>query len=75
MGRDAVLVGGSRDGESTHVAEDVTRLLAASDAPGLLDVYEADGSVNHVDQLVFTHVGQEPADGVPPDALHQPTAG
>lgn len=75
MGRDAVLVGGSRDGESTHVAEGVSRLLAASDAPGLLDVYESDGSVNHCDELVFTHVGQEPAEGVAADALHQPSTG
>lgn len=70
-----MLVGGSRDGESTHVAEGVRRLLAASDAPGMLDVYEADGSVDHCDQLVFTHVGQEPADGVAPEALHPPSGG
>ena len=34
-----VLRGGSRDGDSTEVADDVERLLAASDAPGLVDVY------------------------------------
>lgn len=72
MGQDAVLIGGSRDGESTHVADGVNRLLAASDAPGMLDVYESDGSVNHCDALVFTHVGQEPADGVAPEAMHMP---
>ena len=38
-----VLVGGSRDGESTVVDDDVRRLLAHSDAPGLLDVYEPTG--------------------------------
>ena len=61
-----VLRGGSRDGESTMVQEGVRRLLAASDAPGLVDVYEADGSTAHVhgndpDALVFIHVGQEPS--------------
>ena len=35
-----VLRGGSRDGESTEVDEHVERLLAASEAPGMIDVYE-----------------------------------
>ncbi len=66
-----VLRGGSRDGESTMVQEGVRRVLAASDAPGLVEIYEADGSTAHVggndpDALVFIHVGQEPAgDGRP----------
>jgi len=59
-----VLEGGSRDGESTQVAEGVRRLLAASDAPGLVEVYEADGRTVDLDgeqALVFVHAGQEPA--------------
>jgi len=72
-----VLRGGSRDGESLAVGLGVRRVLAASDAPGLLDVYEADGrtehvSGNHDDALVFIHAGQETADGVAPELLHAP---
>lgn len=66
-----VLRGGSRDGESTAVEEGVRRLLAASDAPGLLDVYEANGETqdlpgNDVSALVFVHAGQEPAETLSP---------
>lgn len=68
----ARLQGGSRDGESTHVAEGVRRLLAAAEAPGLLEVYEADGTVDDDGALVFVHAGQEPADGVAPEMLHPP---
>jgi hypothetical protein len=64
------LEGGSRDGESTHVAAGVRRLLAASDAPGLVDVYEADGRTSEDGALVFVHVGQEPADGMANEMLH-----
>lgn len=72
-----VLRGGNRDGESTMVQEGVRRLLAASPAPGLLDVYEANGETAHVsgnndDALVFMLVGQQPADGVAPEMLHSP---
>ena len=72
-----VLRGGSRDGESTKVATGVRRILAASEAPGLLDVYEANGETadlegNAEDALVFVHAGQEPADGVAPEMLHPP---
>ena len=75
-----VLRGGSRDGESTVVQEGVRRLLAASDAPGLLDVYEANGETAHVagnneDALVMIHVGQEPAGDVAPELLHSPNPG
>lgn len=35
-----LLRGGSRDGETTTVDVGVRRLLAASQAPGLIDVYE-----------------------------------
>ena len=62
-----LLRGGSRDGESTTVQEGVRRLLAASDAPGLVEVYEANGQTAELEgnpdpALVFMHVGQEPAD-------------
>lgn len=65
-----VLRGGSRDGESTRVQDGVRRLLAASDAPGLFDVYEANGETTEVDgndeaALVLIHVGQEPAGDTP----------
>jgi hypothetical protein len=74
-----VLRGGSRDGESTSVQEGVRRLLAASDAPGLVEVYEADGTTAHVpgnqeQALVFIHVGQEPAGETPPE-LQQASGG
>lgn len=69
-----VLRGGSRDGESTVVQDGVRRLLAASDAPGLLDVYEANGETAPVagsgDALVLVLVGQEPAADVAPELLH-----
>ena len=74
-----VLRGGSRDGESTTVAEGVRRVLAASVAPGLIDVYEADGSSEHLPgndapALVFVHVGQEPVGDTAPEMLHPPQA-
>ena len=72
-----VLRGGSRDGESTTVQDGVRRLLAASPAPGLLEVYEANGETasvegNQDDALVFLHVGQEPVGDVAPEMLHPP---
>jgi hypothetical protein len=72
-----VLRGGSRDGESTLVHEGVRRVLAPSDAPGLLDVYEANGQTEPVpgndgEGLVLVHVGQQSAEGVAPDLLHAP---
>jgi len=62
-----VLQGGSRDGESTVVDEHVTRLYAASAAPGLVDIYEATDHTRHVagndeDAIVYNFVGQEPVD-------------
>ena len=69
------LEGGSRDGESTVVEEGVRRLLATSDAPGLLDIYEADGrttEVNGSPALVFIHAGQEPAEDIAGHVLHRP---
>lgn len=72
-----VLRGGSRDGESTYVPEGVRRLLAVSEAPGLLDVYEADGTTQHVpgnnaEALVLVHAGQQSAEGVAPELMHAP---
>ncbi len=78
MADDLVLLrGGSRDGESTKVEHGVTRLLAPSDAPGLLEVYEANGETDEVAgnteaALVFIHVGQEPAGDVAPELQHSP---
>lgn len=72
-----VLRGGVRDGESTTVTEGVRRLLSASDAPGLIEVYEATEQTEVVagnDELavVFAHVGQESAEGIAPELLHGP---
>ena len=74
-----VLRGGSRDGESTKVQEGVRRVLAASVAPGLLDVYEANGETqelrgNTESALVFVHAGQEPSEGMAPELLHFPSS-
>ena len=46
---------------------------------GLIDVYEPDGSTEHLsgndgDALVFTHVGQEPVGDTAPEMLHPPQA-
>ena len=73
-----LLRGGSRDGESTEVDQGVRRLLAASDAPGLLDVYEANGQTqvlrgNGDPALVFEHVGQEAAGDLAAEHLRAPT--
>ena len=70
-----LLEGGSRSGESTVVDEGVRRLLATSDAPGLLDIYEADGrttEVNGAPALVFIHAGQEPAEDIAAHVMHRP---
>lgn len=71
----ALLRGGPRDGETTSLAPDVSRLLANSDAPGLLEVYEATGEREHVrgnevEAVVFRHAGQESAEGIAPEAIH-----
>ena len=74
-----VLRGGVRDGESTTVQDGVRRLLAASDAPGLVEVYEANGETPEVagsgSGLVFVHVGQEPAGDLAPELQHSPRSG
>ena len=75
-----VLRGGVRDGDSTTVQSGVRRLLAASDAPGMIEIYEANGETGRVrgnseDALVFVHVGQEPAGDLAPELQHSPTPG
>ena len=81
MAEDLVLLrGGVRDGESTTVQEGVKRLLAASDAPGLIEVYEANGETarlpgNNDDAFVFVHTGQEPAGDLAPELQHSPRGG
>lgn len=74
-----VLRGGSRDGESTWLAEGVRRLLAASVAPGMIDVYEANGETATLrgsgEALVLVHVAQEPIGETHPELLHPPQAG
>ena len=73
-----VLEGGSRDGESTEVDAHVTRLFAASAAPGLLDVYEATGDTrplrgNDAPAIVYRFAGQASAEGIAPEAIHMPS--
>lgn len=75
-----VLRGGVRDGDSTTVQAGVRRLIAASDAPGMVEIYEANGETgkvrgNSADALVFIHVGQEPAGDLAPEMQHSPTSG
>lgn len=71
------LRGGTRDGETTEVDDDVRRLLAASAAPGLVDVYEETEETvqvpgNPTPARVFDFAGEEPADGMNPELLHHP---
>ena len=73
----AVLTGGSRDGESTVLEEHVDRLYAASEAPGLLDVYESTGEQRHLagntePAHVFAYSDQISAEGFAPEAIHMP---
>jgi hypothetical protein len=72
-----VLRGGARDGDTTTVAGGVRRLLATSDAPGMLDVYEDTGELvdvrgNSGRGVVFAFVGHEVAADVAPEAQHSP---
>jgi hypothetical protein len=72
-----LLRGGSRDGESTVLDEHVERLLAASEAPGLIDVYEVTDEVAHVagnDEaaIVYAFVGQESLTEHEGTQLHMP---
>jgi hypothetical protein len=72
-----LLRGGTRDGESTVVDEHVERLLAASQAPGLIDVYEATDEIAHVpgndeSAIVYAFAGQEPVTEHEGTPLHMP---
>jgi hypothetical protein len=72
-----VLRGGSRDGESTDVDEHVERLLAASDAPGMIDIYEATDETEQIrgndePAIVYTFVGQEPISDMSATHVHMP---
>ena len=72
-----VLRGGSRDGESTEVDEHVERLLAASEAPGMIDVYEQTDQLAHVtgnteSAIVYQFVEQEPVSETTATHLHMP---
>jgi hypothetical protein len=75
----AVLVGGSRDGESTTVAPGVTRIVSPSDAPGLVDIYEETDELrrlpgNETPAVVFEFAGQEPApERITAESMHMPT--
>jgi len=60
-----LLRGGSRDGESTTVDEHVIRVYAVSEAPGMVDIYEAtDEAVklpgNEEGAIVYRFASQEP---------------
>jgi hypothetical protein len=75
-----LLRGGSRDGESTALDEHVTRLYAASAAPGLIDVYEATEELadlrgNDEQAVVYVFVEQEPLEETTATHLHMPLTG
>jgi len=72
-----VLRGGSRDGESTEVDEHVERLFASSEAPGMVDVYEATDELEHIrgnddPAIVYAFVEQEPVSETSATHLHMP---
>lgn len=72
-----VLRGGSRDGESTDVDEHVQRLYAASEAPGMVDVYEATEELapvrgNDEPAMVYLFVEQQPLGDTTATHLHMP---
>jgi hypothetical protein len=70
-----VLRGGFHDGNSTTVADGVTRLLTPSDAPGLLDVYEPAEEFIHLrgndeEAQIWEFAGQEPIERVTTEHGH-----
>lgn len=72
-----LLRGGSRDGESTTVDDDVARLYAASEAPGLVDIYEATDELAPIrgsdePAIVYAFVDQEPVTETTATHLHMP---
>jgi hypothetical protein len=76
----AVLDGGSRDGESTTVSPGITRIIAPSDAPGLVDIYEETDETrrlpgNETPAIVYRFAGQEAApDRITAESMHMPTS-
>lgn len=74
-----LLEGGSREGETTTVASEVDRLLAASGAPGLIDVYSRTDRLgpapgNSDQAVVFEFTGQEPLGDLAPEMVHMPAS-
>ena len=72
-----LLRGGSRDGESTTVDEHVGRLYAASDAPGMVDIYEATEEFAHLRgnddaAIIYQFTDQEPITDTTATHLHMP---
>lgn len=72
-----LLRGGSRDGESTSVDEHIARLYAASEAPGMVDIYERTDELVHLrgnDEaaIVYAFVDQEPVTETTVTHLHMP---
>ena len=72
-----LLRGGSRDGESTTVDEHVTRLYAASAAPGMVDIYEIteeSASLPGTEEgaIVYAFADQEPITDTTATHLHMP---
>lgn len=72
-----LLRGGSRDGETTTVDDGVRRLLAPSEAPGLVEVYESTDETemvrgNEEQATVFAWAGQEAAGDMAPEMQHMP---
>jgi hypothetical protein len=70
-----LLRGGGRDGELTTVTDGVTRLVAMSEAPGLVDIYEltdetVEDTAAGVPVGVFAFVGQESSEGIAPELQH-----
>lgn len=75
--RIVVLRGGHRDGESTRVAAGTARIYTTSDAPGLVDIYEATDEFvelggNDEEATIYRLVGRESAEGITPEMLHTP---
>jgi hypothetical protein len=72
-----LLRGGSRDGESTTVDKHVTRLYAASEAPGMVDIYDVTDefvSLPGTDEgaIVYRFADQEPITDTTVMHMHMP---
>ncbi len=72
-----LLRGGSRDGETTTVSDDVERVLAASQAPGLIEAYQSTGDTETVagnpgPAMVYAFTEQLPLGELGPEMIHMP---